>query len=61
MEVTKQVFESSIKVNKGMLGEYGWEIKCYGDNVDKIMAEIDSINEKLKAKYPKGANGGIKA
>jgi hypothetical protein len=58
MEVTKQVFESKLKLNMGMTGKHGWEITIYGDDLDKIIEELDSTDKKLQEKFQHD-NGGV--
>lgn len=42
--------EHSIKLMKMSKG-YQWEIKVYGDDIDKILETIKDLNCKLQADY----------
>lgn len=42
---------SSIKLERGKLGGYGWAIHVYGHNLDKVVTEIERINKHLEGKY----------
>jgi len=46
-ETVNQVFATKVRINRGMGGNYGWEITAYGDDWE---AEIDVIDNKLRAK-----------
>ena len=43
--------EHSIKLMKMSKG-YQWEIKVYGENLDKILELVKKYDENLKASYP---------
>jgi len=43
--------QSSIKLNRGMKGTYGWEIKIFDDSEDNILTRIKKINKRLIDEY----------
>jgi len=44
--------QNSIKLSKGMNGNYAWEVKIYFDeNPYKIIEEVKKIDEDLKSKF----------
>lgn len=49
--IQKIVSQPSIKINKGMNGNYGWEIKLYGENLDEIIKGLEQGDKKLKEKF----------
>lgn len=50
METTIQkiINQDQVKLNVGMGGKVGWEIKCYGDDA---LANIKLLHDKLKEEY----------
>ncbi|MAH07137.1 hypothetical protein CMI38_02710 [Candidatus Pacearchaeota archaeon] len=51
--IQRQISQPSIKLNVGMNGNRGWEIKVYGDNIDEILSSIEQTNEKMQGKFVK--------
>lgn len=49
--IDKKVFEPRIKLNVGMTGKYGWELTFYGEDIDKVIAELETTDQKLKEKF----------
>ena len=57
-EVTEIVNdEKKIKLIRGQRGSIGWEISVSGQEMEKIISEIQTTDEKLKTLYqgPQGA------
>jgi len=57
-EVTEIVNdEKKIKLIRGQRGAIGWEISISGQEMEKIISEIQTTDEKLKTLYqgPQGA------
>ena len=50
-EIIKQTFQPSIKLSKLSTKKYSWEIRVSGDDTNKIIEEIEDINEKLLEKF----------
>lgn len=46
-----------VKLIRGQRGGMGWEIHCYGDNIDDAMAKAEHGNSHLKIIYG-GENNG---
>jgi len=51
MEQTITEQKPSIKLNRGMNGNYGWEIKAYGELDAELVELISEINESLDSEY----------
>ena len=49
--IQRNVSEQSIRLNVGMKGHVGWEIKLSGDDTDKIIDDIWEVDNKLKEKF----------
>ena len=54
MEIKVNEQRSSIKLNKGITGKYGWEIKIYDEDLEKTTTEIKKYNDILVKEF----NGG---
>jgi len=39
----------SVEITRGQRGGYGWTIKIYGKDPDKIIAQLSEIDHKLSA------------
>ena len=48
---TVKTESDSITLKKGSKGDYSWEIKKYGDELFKIIDDLESANEQLKKIY----------
>lgn len=51
MEINVQEQKPYIKLNKGITGGYGWEIKFYGDSTDEIVENLKAADNKLKEEF----------
>ncbi len=51
MEVSINEQTPSIKLIRGQKNSYGFEIKLYGKDVDKVMEELKQMNDKLVEQY----------
>ena len=54
MEVNIQEQIPSIKLIKGQKDSYGWEIKLFGKNTDKVLEQLKQVNDKLLQEYSGG-------
>lgn len=54
MEVNIQEQIPSIKLIKGQKDSYGWEIKVFGKDTNKVLEELKSVNEHLKKDFSEG-------
>ena len=54
MEVNIQEQIPSIKLIKGQKDSYGWEIKVFGKDMDKVLEELKQVNDKLVEQYCQG-------
>lgn len=54
MEENKEIINNefnSIKLSRGMKGNYSWEIKILGVNERNVLRRIEEINIELLSKY----------
>lgn len=58
MEVNIQEQVPSIKLIKGQKNSYGWEIKLYGKDTDKVLEELKQVNDKLSQEFGGGGEDG---
>ena len=42
---------NSVKIIRGQRGNVGWEIKIVGDDINKILKQIEETDNKLIQKY----------
>ena len=42
---------NSIKLIKGQKGNYGWEIKIYNNDSDKLISELKKLNSTLLKQF----------
>lgn len=54
MEVNIQEQIPSIKLIKGQKDSYGWEIKVFGKDMDKVLEQLKLVNDKLLQEYSGG-------
>ncbi len=54
MEINIQEQVPSIKLIKGQKDSYGWEIKLFGKDMDKILEQLKQVNDKLLQQYNSG-------
>ena len=54
MEVNIQEQIPSIKLIKGQKDSYGWEIKLFGKDTDKVLEQLKQVNDKLLQQYSGG-------
>ncbi|RLI53096.1 MAG: hypothetical protein DRO87_12170 [Candidatus Thorarchaeota archaeon] len=48
--------EVSVKLIKGQRGNYGWEIKVNGDEIDSVMRKLKTIDNNLRIIYGGGGS-----
>ena len=58
MEVNIQEQTPSIKLVKGQKDSYGWEIKLFGKDTDKVLEDLKQVNDKLSQEYSGGGEDG---
>ena len=51
MEIKIQEQTSSIKLIKGQKDTYGWEIKLFGKDTDKVIEQLKKVGNKLKDQF----------
>lgn len=51
MEIKIQEQKPSIKVSKGQKDTYGWEIKIFGDDLNKLVDTLKETDTKLRDKF----------
>jgi len=51
MEINIQEQIPSIKLIKGQKDRYGWEIKVFGKEMDKLLEQLKHVNGKLSQEY----------
>ncbi len=54
MEVNIQEQVPSIKLIKGQKDSYGWEIKLFGKDTNKVLEQLKQVNDKLLQEYAGG-------
>lgn len=54
MEVNIQEQVPSIKLIKGQKDSYGWEIKLFGKDTNKVLEQLKQVNDKLLQQYSGG-------
>ena len=54
MEVSINEQTPSIKLVKGQKDSYGWEIKLFGKDTNKVMEQLKQVNDKLLQEYSGG-------
>jgi len=54
VEVNIQEQVPSIKLIKGQKDSYGWEIKLFGKDTDKVLKELKAVNNQLLQEYSGG-------
>jgi len=54
MEINIQEQVPSIKLIKGQKDSYGWEIKLFGKDTDKVLEQLKQVNDKLLQEYSGG-------
>ena len=54
MEVSINEQTPSIKLIRGQKNSYGFEIKVFGKDMDKVLEELKQVNDKLVEQYCKG-------
>jgi len=57
MEVNIQEQTPSIKLVKGQKDSYGWEIKLFGKDTDRVLQDLKQVNDKLSEEYGGGEDG----
>jgi hypothetical protein len=51
MEVIVQEQTPSIKLIRGQKNTYGFEIKVYGKDMDKVLEQLKDVNDRLVEEY----------
>ncbi len=51
MEINQNKELNTIKLIKGRLGRYGWEIKLVGNNPFEIKKQLDKLNKEMEESY----------
>ena len=51
--IQRQISQPSIKLNQGMNGSIGFEIKIYGDDINEIIQGLKGTNEKMNKEFVK--------
>lgn len=46
----------SMKIERGQKGNYGWEVRIYGDNILHVVSELKDADDKLKELFAGGDN-----
>jgi len=54
MEVNIQEQIPSVKLIKGQKDSYGWEIKLFGKDTNKVLEELKKVNNNLLEEYAGG-------
>jgi hypothetical protein len=54
MEVSINEQTPSIKLIRGQKNSYGFEIKVFGKDMDKVLEELKQVNDKLVEQYCEG-------
>ncbi len=54
MEVNIQEQLPSIKLIRGQKNSYGFEIKIFGRDMDKVLEQLQYVNDKLVEQYCRG-------
>ncbi len=57
MEINIQEQIPAIKLIKGQKDSYGWEIKLFGKNTNKLLEDLKQVNDKLSEQYGGGEDG----
>ena len=58
MEINIQEQTPSIKLIKGQKNAYGWEIKLFGKDTDKVLQDLKQMNDKLSQEFGGGGDDG---
>ncbi len=58
MEINIQEQVPSIKLIKGQKDSYGWEIKLFGKDTDKVLQDLKRVNDKLSEEFGAGGEDG---
>ena len=54
MEIKIQEQLPSIKLIRGQKNSYGFEIKVFGRDTDKVLEQLKQVNDKLVEQYCRG-------
>ena len=54
MEINIQEQLPSIKLIRGQKNSYGFEIKVFGRDMDKVLEQLKQVNDKLVEQYCRG-------
>ncbi len=54
MEININEQTPSIKLIRGQKNSYGFEVKVFGKDMDKIIEQLKQVNDKLVEQYCRG-------
>ena len=54
MEVNIQEQVPSIKLIKGQKNSYGFEVKVFGKDMEKVLEQLKQVNDRLVEQYCRG-------
>lgn len=54
-ELDTQEIKNCFKLNRGMKGTYGWEIKVLDDDMEKLKDRISDLDEWAKETFESGS------
>ena len=54
MEINIQEQLPSIKLIRGQKNSYGFEIKVFGRDMDKVLEQLKQVNDRLVQEYCRG-------
>ena len=54
MEINIQEQVPSIKLIRGQKNSYGFEVKIFGKDMDKVLEQLKQVNDRLVEQYCRG-------
>ena len=54
MEINIQEQLPSIKLIRGQKNSYGFEVKIFGKDMDKVLEQLKQVNDRLVEQYCRG-------
>jgi hypothetical protein len=58
MEININEQTPSVKLIRGQKNSYGFEIKVFGRDMDKVLQQLKEVNDKLVEEYCRGGENG---
>jgi len=58
MEININEQTPSVKLIRGQKNSYGFEVKLYGKDMDKVLEQLRQVNDKLVQEYCRGEDDG---